>query len=139
MKLHLKEPVIWESRGYSDEDLEKVYKIVDMYNATSIPVSGSWDTETAHEQATIAKELHISLEDAKEIMIDYLGFDEGEFENNSSEPTKNNDNDYIKIGKAIAKYYEEISFNSNSIIIYADNKKALYKEITDALKSVESK
>ena len=39
----------------------------------------------------------------------------------------------------IANYYDEISFNSNGIIIYTDNKKALYKEITDALKSIESK
>lgn len=49
-----------------------------------------------------------------------------------------NNNDYIKIGKAVANYYEEISFDRNGIIIYTDNKKALYKEITDALKSIEN-
>lgn len=49
-----------------------------------------------------------------------------------------NDAYYIKIGKAVANYYDEISFNMNGIIIYTNNKKALYTEITNALKSIEN-
>lgn len=54
---------------------ERLMEVIDKYN-TSTPVSGSWDTETAHEQATIAKEFGVSYEQAKRIMIDQLGFDE---------------------------------------------------------------
>ena len=115
-----------------------LYDIVDIYN-TSSPVSGSWDTEIEHEQHAIADAFNISLEAAKKVMINILGFDSNDFnKSNSVTPVINHDNDYIKIGKAIANYYEEISFDRNGIIIYTDNKKALYKEITDALKSIEN-
>lgn len=51
---------------------------------------------------------------------------------------KNNDDYYIKIGKTIANYFEEISFDRSGVIIYTDNKRALYSEITNALKSIEN-
>lgn len=57
----------------------KLIDVIDIYNATSVPVSGDWDTETEHEQKTIADTFNISLEDAKRVMIDILGFDEDLF------------------------------------------------------------
>ena len=124
---------------FEDEDmLDRLYDIADRYN-TSSPVSGSWSTEIEHEQQAIADAFNISLEAAKKVMINILGLDNNDFnKSNSVTPVKNNDNDYIKIGKAIANYYEEISFDRNGIIIYTDNQKALYKEITDALKSIDN-
>ena len=121
-----------------DDNLDKLYDIADRYN-TSSPVSGNWSTETEHEQQAIADAFNISLEAAKKVMINVLGLDDQDFnKSNMTTPVTNHDNDYIKIGKAIANYYEEISFDRNGIIIYTDNKKALYKEITDALKSIEN-
>ena len=61
------------SADLSIEDQEKLYEIADRY-VTSNPVSGDWDTETSHEQQAIADELGISLDDAKQAMIEYLGF-----------------------------------------------------------------
>lgn len=55
-------------------DLDKLYDVIDKYNATSRPVSGDWDSETADEQQTIADAFNISLDDAKEVMIQILGF-----------------------------------------------------------------
>ena len=137
------ESAICESQNYTDSELEKVYEIADRYTMAT-PVSGSWDTELAHEQQAIANELNISMKDAKELMINHLGFSEdddfvSDTNDTISMSEKNNDKDYIKIGKAIAKYYEEISFNNNSIIIYTNNRNALYKEITSALESIEYK
>lgn len=57
-------------------DTDKLYEVIDKYNATSVPVSGDWDSETADEQRTIADAFGISLEDAKEVMIKILGFPE---------------------------------------------------------------
>lgn len=61
-----------------DIDPSKLEDIVDVYNS-SRPISGSWDTETAHEQRAISKELGISMEEAKQVMIDQLGFTEEMF------------------------------------------------------------
>ena len=121
-----------------DDNIDKLYDIADRYS-TSSPVSGNWDTEIEHEQQAIADAFNISLEAAKKVMINILGFNEQDFnKSNQTTPVTNRDNDYIKIGKAIAKYYEEISFDRNGIIIYTDNKKALYNEVTNALKSIEN-
>ena len=57
---------------------QKVDEIAERY-VTSNPVSGSWDTETAHQQNAIAKELGISKEAAKNIMIKRLGFSKDDF------------------------------------------------------------
>lgn len=62
----------------SEEEIDRLYEIAEMYN-TSDPVSGDWDTETEHEMNTIAKEFEISLDDAKELMIEYLGFEDDMF------------------------------------------------------------
>lgn len=70
--------VVTAAKELSDEELDVVYGIADEYNVTS-PVSGDWDTETEHEQNVIAEALGVSLEDAKEIMIKYLGFSEDMF------------------------------------------------------------
>lgn len=72
-KLHIKESI-----ELNDEELELLYDIADRYNS-STPVSGNWDTETKHEQKAIAWELDVSLDDAKTLMIDVLGFDETQF------------------------------------------------------------
>lgn len=57
----------------SIEDQEKLYELADRYTTTD-PVSGDWNSETAHEQQAIADEFGITLEEAKQLMIDYLGF-----------------------------------------------------------------
>lgn len=120
------------------DNMEDLYDIADKYN-TSSPVSGNWSTEIEHEQQAIADAFNISLEAAKAAMIKILGFKEQDFnKSNSTTPVTNHDNDYIKIGKAVANYYEELSFDRNGIIIYTNNKKALYNEIANALKSIEN-
>ncbi len=58
----------------TDEQKDLLWEVIDKYN-TSYPVSGRWEDETAHEQRTIADTFGISLADAKQIMIDELGFD----------------------------------------------------------------
>jgi len=63
----------------TDEQKAKVDEIADKY-VTSNPVSGDWDTETAAEQKEISKALGVSADEAKKIMIDYLGFEEDMFE-----------------------------------------------------------
>lgn len=92
-------------------------------------------------QKDMASVLNISLESTKEFMMKYLGFHENDFNYNIPKSnTKNNDNAYIKIGKAIANYYEEIIYGSDVIHIQCvdrNNTKAMYKEIIDALNSIE--
>lgn len=66
-----------EFSGKNEIDQDKLDEIADRY-VSSYPISGSWDTETAHEQKAISKELGVSMEEAKRIMIDDLGFDENE-------------------------------------------------------------
>lgn len=63
----------------TDEQKAKVDEIADKY-VTSKPVSGDWDTETTAEQKEISKTLGVSSDEAKKIMIDYLGFEEDMFE-----------------------------------------------------------
>ena len=58
----------------SEDEKDELWDLIDKYNSSS-PVSGDWDTETADEQKTIAEHFNISLDDAKQIMIDYLGFE----------------------------------------------------------------
>jgi len=58
----------------SEDEIARLYEVVDKYN-TSVPVSGDWATETEDEQRTIAKEFNVSLDEAKQIMIDILGFE----------------------------------------------------------------
>lgn len=66
------------SSEYGDIDHDRLWEIAEQYNS-SIPVSGDWDTETQHEQQTISDELGVSMDEAKNIMIDELGFDESMF------------------------------------------------------------
>lgn len=61
-------------------NVDKLWEIADRYN-TSKPVSGNWDNETEHELNAISKELEISKQEAKQLMIDELGFPEEEFKN----------------------------------------------------------
>lgn len=61
--------------------------------------------------------------------------------NKTTTPDSNNNDAYIKIGKAIVKYYEEVIYGSDTIHIQCTNRndtKAMYREITDALKSIEN-
>ena len=73
----------------SGYDSDKLWEIADRYN-TSKPLSGDWDTETQHELNAISKELGVSKEEAKQIMIRELGFDEDMFDgiNCSCKPIK---------------------------------------------------
>lgn len=71
----------------SDKQKEQLEDIVERYTS-STPLSGDWATETEHEQRAIAEELGISLDDAKSIMIDTLGFEE--------EPMGDDDNGFVK-------------------------------------------
>lgn len=89
-----------------DDNLDKLYDIADRYN-TSSPVSGNWDTETKHQQKTIAKEFNISLEDAKDVMINILGFDDEMFNENKS----------FKNGKRYTKQFNETAYTKNSFKI----------------------
>ena len=59
----------------SDEQQSKLDEIAERY-VTSDPVSGDWDKEEEHEQKAISDELGVSMEDAKQIMKDYLGFED---------------------------------------------------------------
>ena len=60
------------------EQQEELETIAEKYT-TSNPVSGDWDTETASEQKDISDAFGISMDDAKQVMIDYLGFEEDMF------------------------------------------------------------
>ena len=62
----------------TDEQLDELQMIAEKYT-TSNPVSGDWDTETAAEQKDIADAFGISLEEAKQVMIEQLGFEEDMF------------------------------------------------------------
>lgn len=62
----------------TDEQQEELQTIAEKYT-TSNPVSGDWDTETASEQKDISDAFGISMDDAKRVMIDYLGFEEDMF------------------------------------------------------------
>ena len=62
----------------TEEQQDELTEIVEKYT-TSNPVSGDWDTETAAEQKDIADAFGLSLDEAKEVMIDYLGFEEDMF------------------------------------------------------------
>lgn len=70
---------VMSTQDLSVEDQEKLYELADNYT-TSNPVSGDWSSETAHEQQAIADEFGISLEDARNLMIKYLGFTDDMFE-----------------------------------------------------------
>lgn len=62
----------------TDEQQAELETIAEKYT-TSNPVSGDWDTETASEQKDISDAFGISMDDAKQVMIDYLGFEEDMF------------------------------------------------------------
>lgn len=59
----------------TEEQQTKLDEIAERY-VTSEPVSGDWDKEAEHEQKAISDELGVSMDDAKQIMKDYLGFED---------------------------------------------------------------
>lgn len=77
-----------KKESLEDANLDKLYRIADRYSV-SRPVSGDWDTETVHEQHAIAKGLGISMKEAKQVMIDQLGFTEDMFVESFSVRLKN--------------------------------------------------
>ena len=77
-----------KKESLEDANLDKLYRIADRYSA-SRPISGDWDTETVHEQRAIAKGLGISMKEAKQVMIDQLGFTEEMFNESFSTRLKN--------------------------------------------------
>lgn len=84
----------------SQDELDRLYEIAERYN-TSEPVSGDWDTETEHEMNAIADEFGISAQDAKQLMIEYLGFEPEMFEvtDDISDVVESSENPY-------SDYYE---------------------------------
>lgn len=54
--------------------IDDLWNIADSF-VSSNPVSGDWETETAAEQQYIAEHFDCSLDQAKEYMVNYLGFD----------------------------------------------------------------
>lgn len=136
MKLYLN-----ESPRISDEQQDQIDLLWDKYDSGN--GKGYEFTLEAIRliQKDIATILNISLESAKDFMIKYYSFDEDDFNYDTSKSSaKNNDNAYIKIGKAIVNYYEEIIYGSDTIHIQCANRnntKAMYKEITDALNSIK--
>ena len=87
-------------------DQDELMEVVDKYNASS-PVSGSWDTETEHEQKTIADHFGISMDEAKQVMKDQLGFDEDMFIKEShggsfeAELEEHSDSEYKNVTKGV--------------------------------------
>lgn len=77
-----------KKESLEDANLDKLYKIADRYNV-SRPISGDWDKETSHEQSAISKELGLSMEEAKQVMIDQLGFTDDMFVESFSVRLKN--------------------------------------------------
>ena len=81
----------------SQIDDDELFDIAENYN-TSNPVSGDWDTETLHEQQAIADHFDISLEEAKQLMIDRLGFSDEDFKAvTSSTELDDADSDYTML------------------------------------------
>lgn len=76
--LNLNSSTTIKASKLTDEQKEKVWEIADSYT-TSNPKSGDWDNETEAEQKEIAEALGISLDEAKQVMIDELGFEEDMF------------------------------------------------------------
>lgn len=69
--------------------LDDLWNIADSFVASQ-PVSGEWGTETAAEQQYIADHFDCSLEQAKQYMINYLGFepDDTRFKSDSVESSE---------------------------------------------------
>lgn len=62
----------------TEDQKEELWNIADSYT-TSKPKSGDWKTETAAEQKEISEHFGISMDEAKQLMIDELGFEEDQF------------------------------------------------------------
>ena len=61
-----------------DIDWDKLWEISDRYIG-DVPVSGDWNKELEHEQRAISTELGVSMDMAKELMIDHLEIPESAF------------------------------------------------------------
>ena len=57
---------------------EDLWEIANSYIGSE-PKSGSWETEAEHEQRAIADHFRISMDQAKQLMIEELGFEEDLF------------------------------------------------------------
>lgn len=89
--------------GYNKGNDDKLWEVAERYN-TSKPVSGSWDTEVEHEQKALSKELNISMDEAKQVMKDYLGFEDKDFKSSSSTGSSSN------------KQYKPLSDEENEVL-----------------------
>lgn len=76
--LNLNSSTTIKASKLTEEQKEKVWDIANSYT-TSKPKSGDWDEETEAEQKEISKALGVSMDEAKQIMIDELGFEEDTF------------------------------------------------------------
>lgn len=87
----------------TDEQMAQVDEIADRY-CTSRPVSGDWDTEVEHQAYAIADALDISIDEAKTIMKDYLGFTDEQFKDGSVSSATEIQSDIVsdEIRKAIS-------------------------------------
>lgn len=129
----------WED--YDEQD--KLEAIAERYTGSK-PVSGNWDTEVEHEQNAIAEAFHISKEEAKQKMIDELGFEEDQFNDKSSksqfgEAFDNQVKEYTDkfLTKRSDEEIEEIKKNldkSTAIVGTTEDDHVAYKAIEDEQK-----
>lgn len=76
--LNLNSSTVIKASKLTKEQKDKVWEIANNYT-TSNPKSGDWDKETEAEQKEISKALGISMDEAKQVMIDELGFNKDMF------------------------------------------------------------
>lgn len=88
-------------------DPDELFSIADRYCVSS-PVSGAWDTEVQHEQEEIAKHFNLSMEEAKQIMIEILGFDEDSFHSPIEEELEDTDGWGDEIEYILSESFSEL-------------------------------
>lgn len=92
MKVYSSSSEDTNSKLVSDINDDELFEIAENYN-TSNPVSGNWDSETTHEQKAIADHFNISMDEAKQLMIDKLGFSDEDFDYVSSSSNLEDEDD----------------------------------------------
>lgn len=92
MKVYSSSSEDTDSELVSDINDDELFEIAENYN-TSNPVSGNWDSETTHEQKAIADHFNISMDEAKQLMINKLGFSNEDFDYVSSSSNLEDEDD----------------------------------------------
>lgn len=113
-----------EEIDLSEEEQDLLWDIANRYN-TSVPVSGSWKTETEHEINTIMNTFGISKKQAIQCMKKYLGWTDEEFEH-----------DHIKLGESEKVFNESEEDDLQQINFDLENNH-LDPEDAEALKDID--